>query len=137
LGSLIIYKVLRKNQNRRKVKRVGLLATLGGFLDSIGGGGWGPVVSSTLIAHGKNPRLVVGSVNLAEFFVSLASSITFVTILGSTHWQTILGLVLGGVCAAPIAAHLSKKLNVKAMMLLVGIVVIIVSIRTIFVFLIK
>jgi uncharacterized membrane protein YfcA len=119
------------------VKRAGLLATLGGFLDSIGGGGWGPVVSSTLIAHGKNPRLVVGSVNLAEFFVSLASSITFVTILGSTHWQTILGLVLGGVCAAPIAAHLSKKLNVKAMMLLVGIVVIIVSIRTIFVFLIK
>jgi siroheme synthase-like protein len=137
LGSLIIYKVIRKSQNRRRVKRAGYLATLGGFLDSIGGGGWGPVVSSTLIAHGKNPRLVVGSVNLAEFFVSLASSLTFVTILGSTHWQTILGLVLGGVCAAPIAAHLSKKLNVRAMMLLVGIVVIIVSIRTIVLFLMK
>lgn len=137
LGSLIIYKVLRKNQNRRKVKRAGLLATLGGFLDSIGGGGWGPVVSSTLIAHGKNPRLVVGSVNLAEFFVSLASSLTFVTILGSSHWQTILGLILGGVCAAPIAAHLSKKLNVKALMLLVGIVVIIVSLRIIVMFFIK
>jgi siroheme synthase-like protein len=137
LGALIIYKVIRKNQNRKKVKRAGLLATLGGFLDSIGGGGWGPVVSSTLIAHGKNPRLVVGSVNLAEFFVSLASSLTFITILGSSHWQTILGLILGGVCAAPIAAHLSKKLNVKAMMLLVGIVVIIVSIRTIVLFLIK
>jgi siroheme synthase-like protein len=137
LGALIIYKVIRKNQNRKKVKRAGLLATLGGFLDSIGGGGWGPVVSSTLIAHGKNPRLVVGSVNLAEFFVSLASSLTFITILGSSHWQTILGLILGGVCAAPIAAHLSKKLNVKAMMLFVGIVVIIISLRTIVMFLIK
>ena len=131
LGSLIIYKVLRKNQKRKRVKHAGYLATLGGFLDSIGGGGWGPVVSSTLIASGKNPRLVVGSVNLAEFFVSLASSFTFFTILGASHWQTIVGLILGGVCAAPIAANLSRRLNIKAMMLLVGIVVIIVSLRII------
>ena len=131
LGSLIIYKVLRKNQKRKRVKQAGYLAILGGFLDSIGGGGWGPVVSSTLIASGKNPRLVVGSVNLAEFFVSLASSFTFITILGGSHWQTIVGLILGGVCAAPIAANLSRRLNIKAMMLLVGIVVIIVSLRII------
>ena len=131
LGSLIIYKVLRKNKKRKRVKHAGYLATLGGFLDSIGGGGWGPVVSSTLIASGKNPRLVVGSVNLAEFFVSLASSFTFFTILGASHWQTIVGLILGGVCAAPIAANLSRRLNIKAMMLLVGIVVIIVSLRII------
>jgi len=131
LGCLIIYKVLRKNQKRKRVKNAGYLAVLGGFLDSIGGGGWGPVVSSTLIASGKHPRLVVGSVNLAEFFVSLASSFTFITILGGSHWQTILGLILGGVCAAPIAASLSRKLNIKAMMLLVGIVVIIVSLRII------
>ncbi len=131
LGILIIVKVLRKEQKRKAVKRAGVLATIGGFLDSIGGGGWGPVVSSTLIASGKNPRLVVGSVNLAEFFVSLASSFTFLTIIGTGHWQTILGLILGGVCAAPIAANLSRKLNIKAMMLLVGIVVIIVSLRII------
>ena len=131
LGCLIIYKVLRKNQKRKRVKRAGFLAVLGGFLDSIGGGGWGPVVSSTLIASGKHPRLVVGSVNLAEFFVSLASSFTFITILGGSHWQTIVGLILGGVCAAPIAANLSRRLNIKAMMLLVGIVVIIVSLRII------
>jgi uncharacterized membrane protein YfcA len=131
LGVLIIVKVLRKNQKRKTVKHAGILATVGGFLDSIGGGGWGPVVSSTLIASGKNPRLVVGSVNLAEFFVSLASSFTFLTIIGAGHWQTILGLILGGVCAAPIAANLSRKLNIKAMMLLVGIVVIIVSLRII------
>ena len=132
LGIIIIVKVVRKHQKRKKLKQVGWLATVGGFLDAIGGGGWGPVVSSTLIASGKNPRLVIGSVNLAEFFVSLASSFTFFTLIGGSGWQTILGLILGGVCAAPIAAHLSKKLNVKAMMIFVGIVVIIVSLRIIY-----
>ncbi len=132
LGIVIIVKVVKKHQKRKKLKRVGWLATAGGFLDAIGGGGWGPVVSSTLIASGKNPRLVIGSVNLAEFFVSLASSFTFFTLIGGSGWQTILGLILGGVVAAPIAAHLSKKLNVKAMMIFVGIVVIIVSLRIIY-----
>lgn len=132
LGIVIIVKVVRKHQKRKKIKHVGWLATVGGFLDAIGGGGWGPVVSSTLIASGKTPRLVIGSVNLAEFFVSLASSFTFFTLIGGSGWQTILGLILGGVCAAPIAAHLSKKLNVKAMMIFVGIVVIIVSLRIIY-----
>jgi len=129
LGIIIIYKVVRKRINRKKVKHAGWLAAAGGFLDSIGGGGWGPVVSSTLIARGKNPRIVIGSVNLAEFFVSLASSFTFFTLIGAAHWQIFTGLILGGVCAAPIAAYLSRKLNVKAMMILVGIVVIIVSLR--------
>lgn len=137
LGVLIIYKVVRKKQNRKKVKNAGLLATAGGFLDSIGGGGWGPVVSSTLIARGKNPRMVVGSVNLAEFFVSLASSFTFFTLIGASHWQVILGLILGGVCAAPIAAYLTKKLNIKAMMMVVGIVVVIVSLRIILLTILK
>ncbi len=130
LGALIIYKVIRKKQTRKKVTKVGWLGLLGGFLDSIGGGGWGPVVSSTLIARGKHPRMIVGSVNLAEFFVSLASSFTFFTVLGaSSVWQPIVGLILGGVCAAPIAAYLASKLNIKALMLFVGIVVVIVSLR--------
>ncbi|MDF3025908.1 MAG: siroheme synthase [Fluviicola sp.] len=130
LGGLIIYKVLRKKQARKKVTKVGWLGLLGGFLDSIGGGGWGPVVSSTLIARGKHPRMIVGSVNLAEFFVSLASSFTFFTVIGTSNvWQPLAGLVLGGVCAAPIAAYLASKLNIKAMMLFVGIVVVIVSLR--------
>lgn len=132
LGTLIIYKVLRKKQARKKVTKAGWLATLGGFLDSIGGGGWGPVVSSTLIARGKHPRMIVGSVNLAEFFVSMASSFTFFTVIGGAAWKPIAGLILGGICAAPIAAYLSSKLNIKAMMLFVGIVVIIVSLRNLF-----
>jgi len=132
LGVVIIIKVIKKHQKRKRLKRVGWLASLGGFLDAIGGGGWGPVVSSTLIASGKSPRMVIGSVNLAEFFVSLASSFTFFTLIGGSGWQTILGLILGGVVAAPIAAHFSKKLNVKAIMILVGTIVIIVSLRIIY-----
>ena len=137
LGVIIIRKVIRKNNKRKKVQKVGWLAVTGGFLDSIGGGGWGPVVSSTLIASGKNPRMIIGSVNLAEFFISLASSFTFFTLIGASNWQPILGLILGGVCAAPIAASLSKRLNVKAMMVMVGIIIIIVSLRIIILTLLK
>lgn len=131
LGAIIIYKVIKKNKKRKKVKRIGWLATTGGFLDAIGGGGWGPVVSSTLIASGKNPRIIIGSVNLTEFFVSVASSFTFITLIGISHWQVIVGLILGGTCAAPIAAYVSNKLPIKTMMILVGVVVIIVSLRII------
>lgn len=131
LGVIIIYKVIKKRKERKKLKHVGWLAGAGGFLDSIGGGGWGPVVSSTIIATGKNPRMIIGSVNLAEFFISLASSFTFFMTIGTSHWQTFVGLILGGVCAAPIAAYLSSKLNVKAMLLMVGIIIIIVSLRNI------
>lgn len=131
LGIIIIYKAIKKHKKRKKLKYVGWLAGAGGFLDSIGGGGWGPVVSSTLIATGKNPRMIIGSVNLAEFFIALSSSVTLILGIGTSHWQTIVGLILGGVCAAPIAAHLSRKLNIKAMLLMVGIVIIIVSLRNI------
>lgn len=132
LGILIIRKALRKaTQRRKKFRRIGLLGFIGGFLDAVGGGGWGPIVSTTLIASGRNPRYTIGSVNLAEFFVALGSSVAFVAAIGITHFQIILGLILGGVVAAPIAAHLSRRLPIKAMMIVVGIVVIIVSLRLI------
>ncbi|PTX21269.1 hypothetical protein C8N40_102244 [Pontibacter mucosus] len=129
LGILILRKVLRKKTKKKPVKRLGFLATAGGFLDAIGGGGWGPIVSSTLIAKGRNPMYTIGSVNLAEFFVSVASSATFVAFAGISHWQIILGLILGGAIAAPLGAYLARKLPVKTMMIIVGIVVIIVSLR--------
>ncbi|ARS34405.1 TSUP family transporter [Pontibacter actiniarum] len=131
LGILILRKVLRKKVKKQPVKRLGFLATAGGFLDAIGGGGWGPIVSSTLIAKGRNPMYTIGSVNLAEFFVSIASSATFVAFAGISHWQVILGLILGGSISAPIGARLARKLPVKTMMIIVGIVVIIVSLRLI------
>lgn len=131
LGAIIIRKALIKRQEKRQLKKVGWLALFGGYLDSIGGGGWGPIVSSTLIASGRHPKYTIGSVNLTEFFVSLASSLTFFTVIGLGYWQVIAGLILGGVVAAPIAARLANKLPVKSMMILVGIVIIIVSLRQI------
>lgn len=132
LGIIIIFKALKKDNIRQKIKRIFPLAMVGGFLDSIGGGGWGPIVSSTLIAKGRNPRYTIGSVNLAEFFITLASSLTFITIIGLTHWTIILGLIIGGVIAAPIAAYISNRIPTKSIMILVGIVVIITSLKRLF-----
>lgn len=132
LGVVIIFKALKKDSIRKRIKRIFPLAFAGGLLDSIGGGGWGPIVSSTLIARGRNARYTIGSVNLAEFFVALASSLTFVTIIGLTHWIIIAGLIIGGVIAAPIAAYIANKIPTKTIMILVGVVVIIVSLKRIF-----
>jgi len=132
LGILIIQKALKKRVEKKPIKKIGWLAMAGGTLDSIGGGGWGPIVTSTLIARGRHPKYTIGSVNLAEFFVSLASSVTFISIIGFSHWQVVLGLILGGMVAAPIAATLSRRLPIKTMMIMVGTIVIIVSVRIIY-----
>lgn len=132
LGLIIIFKALKKDKVREKIKRIFPLALTGGFLDSIGGGGWGPIVSSTLIAGGRNARYTIGSVNLTEFFVSLASSLTFFTLIGLQLWTIIAGLIIGGIIAAPLAAYLSNKLPAKALMILVGVVVIIASLKRLF-----
>jgi uncharacterized protein len=133
LGIIIIKKAIGKITEKRKSKNVGALAVFGGFMDSVGGGGWGPIVATTLIAKGRSPRYTVGSVNLTEFFVSIASSITFFFVIGLSHLSIIAGLILGGIIAAPIAASLTRKLPVKRMMLVVGVVVILVSIRLIYI----
>jgi uncharacterized membrane protein YfcA len=132
LGILIIQKALKKRVEKRPMTKIGWLALAGGTLDSIGGGGWGPIVTSTLIARGRHPKYTIGSVNLAEFFVSLASSVTFISIIGFSHWQVVLGLILGGMVSAPIAANLSRRLPIKTMMIMVGTVIIIVSLRIIY-----
>jgi uncharacterized membrane protein YfcA len=131
LGVIIIIKARNIQPKKRKTKNVPALAGFGGFMDSIGGGGWGPIVATTLIARGRSPRYTIGSVNLAEFFVSFASSVTFFTIIGIHYFQIIAGLILGGIIAAPIAAHLVRRLPIKKMLVIVGVVVIIVSIRLI------
>ncbi len=132
LGILILKKALTKQAKKRPVRQIGLLAWFGGFVDAIGGGGWGPIVNTTLIAAGRHPRYTIGSVNLAEFFVSFASSVVFALYVGLDNYgMVILGLILGGMIAAPIAARLAQKLPVKTMMILVGIVIILVSLRKI------
>jgi uncharacterized membrane protein YfcA len=130
LGVKIILKVFVNYSTKKPIKRIGALAAVGGFLDSIGGGGWGPIVSSTLISRGRNPVYTIGSVNLTEFFVSFASAFTFSLFLDiQTYWQVILGLILGGVAASPVGAILPKKLPIKKLFLLVGTIVIILSTR--------
>jgi len=132
LGIVILCKACKKQNGKSRVKHIIPLAGLGGFFDSIGGGGWGPIVSSTLIAKGKHPLITIGSVNLAEFFVALTSSAAFFAFIGITHWQIIIGLVVGGIIAAPIAAKIAGRLPAKTMMILVGILVVLVSLRIIY-----
>ena len=130
LGLRILLNAFKKKNESRKVKHAGWLAGAGGFLDSFGGGGWGPLVTSTLIAKGKTPRYIIGTVSLTEFFVTLGSALTFFLLLGTSHIQTIMGLILGGLIAAPIAAKLAGKLNTKTILILVGVLVIFSSLRT-------
>ena len=111
--------------------RIWILGLVGGFFDAIGGGGWGPIVTSTLIAGGKTPRYVIGSVNTAEFFVTLSEAAAFVTLIGITDfWKIILGLAIGGVIAAPFAAILTKKISAKNMMIIVAIIIMLLNIRS-------
>jgi siroheme synthase-like protein len=129
LGIKIFSNAFRPVNEKKKFKRYGWLAGAGGFLDSFGGGGWGPIVTSTLITKGRTPRYVVGSVSLTEFFITVASAFTFFTLIGVQNWQVILALVIGGVIAAPIAARLAGKLPRKASFILLGAVVVIWSAR--------
>ena len=108
------------------------LAVVGGFFDAIGGGGWGPVVTTTLVATGKKPRFAIGSVNLSEFFVTLSESVTFILTIGNLvdYWRIILGLLLGGAVAAPLAAIACKWIPQKTMMILVGSLIVFLQVRT-------
>jgi hypothetical protein len=137
MGGVIIFKALTMTHHHdlddNHGPRVSLLGLFGGFCDSIGGGGWGPVVTSTLVAHGKHPRMTIGSVNFTEFFVTLSESILFVIALSfGEYWQIILGLLIGGAIAAPIAARLSQKLPIKTLMIVVGTLIVALSLRTIY-----
>ena len=105
------------------------LGLFGGFIDAIGGGGWGPLVASTLVGRGAVPRMAIGSVNLAEFFVTLTVSATFLATVGLELVPVIAGLVLGGVVAAPFAALATRHIPDRPLMLLVGVVIVLLSLR--------
>ncbi len=131
MGIVIFAKAFSKKD--RPSKKIGFgvypLALIGGFSDSLGGGGWGPVVTSTLVASDCDIRKTIGSVNAAEFFVTLAESITFFLTIGSLGnvFPAVIGLIAGGVLASPIAAYLCKKLPLKPLMMTVGILIVVVN----------
>ncbi|KOS04822.1 siroheme synthase [Flavobacterium akiainvivens] len=129
IGFRLIYLALKNIRAKSKIKKVGLLGFTGGFMDSFAGGGWGPIVTSTLLAKGRKMNFVVGTVSLSEFFVTFAAALTFFTSLGITHWATLSGIIVGGSIAAPLAARLSGKLPRKTALLLVAALVILFSIR--------
>ena len=121
LGLVLVFKGLHGKFKRRSPKAVVPLGFAGGVLDAIGGGGWGPVVSSGLMLQGTEPRKVVGSVNSAEFFIAIAISGAFISQFGIEQLAgATLGLLIGGVLAAPLGALAAKYLPAPVMLVLVG-----------------
>lgn len=131
LGGIIISKAFKKNAGKKTdLKKAPVYALFGGFLDAIGGGGWGPIVTSNLIKEGHTPSTVIGTVNTAEFFVTYFTAGILIFFTGIQSWQIILGLILGGTLAAPFGAYIAKKLAVKTMMITVGVLIILTSFCT-------
>ena len=129
MGAVILWKALRRPREVKEARRTPLLGLFGGFLDAVGGGGWGPLVTSTLVGQGTRARVAIGSTNAAEFLVAVTISATFVMTIGLELWPIILGLVLGGVLAAPFAAYVTRKLPDRRLMILVGVGIMLLSTR--------
>lgn len=128
MGLYVISKVFRRikpsGQPPRHVAKLGLV---GGFVDAVGGGGWGPVVTTTLVGSGHDPRTTIGSVNLAEFFLTFITAGVFTLLVDETPWPTVAGLVVGGLFAAPLAALLTRHLHTRALLMMVGTVIVGIS----------
>ncbi|MES1221250.1 MAG: sulfite exporter TauE/SafE family protein, partial [Bacteroidota bacterium] len=124
---------VKKNRNGiRKKTNIPVLGLVGGFIDSFGGGGWGPLVTGTFIKNGRTPRYVIGSSTIAKFILTFASAITFIFTVGIHHWNIVAGLLIGGIVTAPFSAMLTSRLPIKKMFVAVGIVVIVMSLITIY-----
>jgi uncharacterized membrane protein YfcA len=121
MGLYILTKAFRELRARSdEPAHVGKLAAFGGFVDAAGGGGWGPVVTSTLVGSGRDPRTTIGSVNFAEFFITVATAGSFTLLAGPGTWLLVAGLVVGGLFAAPFAALLCRRLRARTLLILVG-----------------
>lgn len=130
MGLYILWRALGRKPNRTdEPKHVGLLGLFGGLLDAVGGGGWGPIVTTNLLGQGTAPRYAIGSVNLAEFFVTSTITATFLFTIGLDLWPIIAGLVVGGIMAAPFAAYVTSRVPDKPLMILVGMLISILSLR--------
>lgn len=128
MGLYIVSKIFKTIKTRQgEPKHVAKLGLFGGFVDAVGGGGWGPVVTTTLVGTGQDPRTTIGSVNLAEFFLTFMSAMVFAVLVEESPWPTVAGLVVGGLFAAPFAATLTRKLSTKTLLALVGTVISLIS----------
>ncbi|WBV60440.1 sulfite exporter TauE/SafE family protein [Chryseobacterium camelliae] len=134
LGFQILSNAFKKKQSKSLKRKTNLtrLGVIGGFIDSFAGGGWGPLVTGTLIKNSFTPRFAVGSSTVAKFILTLTAAVTFFFTLGIQHWNIILGLLLGGIVTAPFSAMLTARLPVKSMFVVIGLLVIVMSSITIY-----
>ena len=122
MGLYVFAKAFRRIDARRSIqtRKVVPLAFAGGLMDTTGGGGWGPIVTTSLVGAGNDPRITIGSVNLAEFFLTVTVAASFLSILDQTVWVLVAGLAMGGLVAAPFAALMTRHLPAKVLLMLVG-----------------
>ena len=124
----LLWRGLRFPPSGKSPRFVAPLGLAGGFLDAAGGGGWGPVVTSNLLLQGSDPRRTIGTVNTAEFFLTVTISATFIAALGwAAFTVATIGLLIGGVLAAPLGAVMAKKVPPKLLLILVGSVLLVTS----------
>ncbi len=128
IGAYLLWRGLKYPPQEKHPRFISSLGLAGGFLDAAGGGGWGPVVTGNLLFQGASPRKVIGTVNTAEFFLTITISATFIAALGlEAFTAATMGLLIGGVVAAPFGALMAKRLPAKQLLILVGIVLTITS----------
>jgi uncharacterized membrane protein YfcA len=128
IGVYLLWRGATHRHVEREPKIVEPLGLVGGFLDAAGGGGWGPVVTSNLLVQGGSPRRVIGTVNTAEFFLTVTISATFIAALGwEAFTKATVGLLIGGVIAAPIGALVAKRVAADLLLTLVGVVIVLTS----------
>lgn len=129
MGLYVLSKAFRHIKVKHEInpRRVAPLALFGGFMDTTGGGGWGPIVTTSLVGSGHDPRTTIGSVNFAEFFLTVTVAAAFFTILDSSVWLMVAGLAIGGLFAAPFAAFITRHFKTRTLLILVGALISLVS----------
>lgn len=133
IGLYLLWRGLRRPPEPREPKVIASLGLVGGFLDAAGGGGWGPVVTSNLLVQGAAPRTTIGTVNSVEFFLTVTVSATFIGALGLGAFTTsVVGLLIGGVLAAPFGAMFAKKIPARTLLILVGVVLSVTSLYSVY-----
>ena len=138
IGLYLLYRAWRGRIEPRTPRIIEPLGLAGGFLDAAGGGGWGPVVTSNLLVQGADPRMTIGTVNTSEFFVTTAISATFFMKMGwAAFTLQTLGLLAGGLLAAPLGAVLAKRVPTRPLMAMVGVLLTLTSGYTIWAALVR
>ena len=129
MGISIFFKAFKRTYFRSKVnkRKITPLALFGGFVDSAGGGGWGSVVTANLLGSGHEPRKTIGSVNAAEFFITIITGSAFAVIIGFNYWEIVAGLIISGMIIAPISAKILSKFPIRPLMAFVGSLIIMLS----------